>query len=72
MALEWLPREHEKKDHTLWGDEYFGSMDNPPCVVYEKKPIVDPKGNPVDGLYSAWIWLNNPRQYNSYTTEIYT
>jgi 6-oxo-cyclohex-1-ene-carbonyl-CoA hydrolase len=70
MALEWLPREHEIKDHALWGEEYFGSMDAPPCVVYEKKPITDPKGNPVEGLYSAWIWLNNPRQYNSYTTEM--
>jgi 6-oxo-cyclohex-1-ene-carbonyl-CoA hydrolase len=70
MALEWLPRESEIKDHALWGDEYFGSMDNPPCVVYEKRPIVDPQGNPVEGLYGAWIWLNNPRQYNSYTTEM--
>jgi 6-oxo-cyclohex-1-ene-carbonyl-CoA hydrolase len=70
MALEWLPRDNEIKDHTLWGDEYFGTMDKPPCVVYDKKPIVDPKGNPVEGLYAAWIWLNNPNQYNSYTTEM--
>ncbi len=70
MALEWLPRDYEIKDHYLWGEEHFGSFDEPPCVVYEKKPIVDPKGNPVEGLYSAWIWLNNPRQYNSYTTEM--
>jgi 6-oxo-cyclohex-1-ene-carbonyl-CoA hydrolase len=70
MALEWLPREHEIKDHTLWGDEHFGSMDKPPCVVYDKRPILDPKGNPVEGVHSAWIWLNNPAQYNSYTTEM--
>src|SRR4030043_501738 len=70
MALEWLPRDHEIKDHTLWGAEHFGTMDKPPCVVYEKKPILDPKGNPVEGVYSAWIWLNNPKQYNSYTTEM--
>jgi len=70
MALEWLPREHEVKDHYLWGEEHFGTMDKPPCVVYEKKPILDPKGNPVEGVYSAWIWLNNPAQYNSYTTEM--
>ena len=68
MTLEWLPRDDELKDHDLGGDEFFGA--EPPCVVYEKKPIVDPHGNPVEGLFSAWVWLNNPRQYNSYTTEM--
>ena len=38
--------------------------------MFEKKPILDPGGNPVDGLYSAWITLNNPKQYNSYTTDM--
>jgi 6-oxo-cyclohex-1-ene-carbonyl-CoA hydrolase len=28
----------------------------------------DPKGDKVDGLYTAWIILNNPGQFNSYTT----
>jgi 6-oxocyclohex-1-ene-carbonyl-CoA hydrolase len=70
MAVEWLPRDHELKDHRMGGDEFFGAMDQPPCVVYEKRPIVDPEGNTVEGLYSAWVWLNNPRQYNSYTTEM--
>jgi len=68
MALEWLPRDHELKDHDLGGDEFFGT--EPPCVVYEKKPTLDPEGKPVGGLYSAWVWLNNPRQYNSYTTTM--
>jgi len=70
MALEWLPRDNELKDHDVGGDEFFGAMDQPPSVVYEKRPIVDPKGNAVDGLYSAWVWLNNPQQYNSYTTRM--
>jgi 6-oxo-cyclohex-1-ene-carbonyl-CoA hydrolase len=39
-------------------------------VVYEKKPLNDPKGNVVPGLYVSWIRLNNPAQYNSYTTEM--
>lgn len=68
MALEWLPRDHDLKDHDVGGNEFFGT--EPPCVMYEKKPILDPEGNPVDKLFSAWIWLNNPRQYNSYTTEM--
>jgi 6-oxo-cyclohex-1-ene-carbonyl-CoA hydrolase len=38
--------------------------------VYEKRPLTDPNGNVVDGLYVSWIRLNNPRQYNSYTTEM--
>jgi 6-oxocyclohex-1-ene-carbonyl-CoA hydrolase len=24
----------------------------------------------VPGLYNAWIWLDNPSQYNSYTTDM--
>jgi 6-oxo-cyclohex-1-ene-carbonyl-CoA hydrolase len=68
MALEWLPRDDELKDHQFGGEEYFGT--EPPGIVYEKKPIVDPQGKTVDSLYSAWIWLNNPKQYNSYTTQM--
>jgi 6-oxo-cyclohex-1-ene-carbonyl-CoA hydrolase len=68
MALEWLPRDDELKDHDVGGEQFFGT--EPPCVMYEKKPIVDPQGNPVAGLFSAWVWLNNPAQYNSYTTKM--
>ena len=66
--LSWLPRESGIKDHFLWGEEHFST--EAPGVMYEKKPILDPKGNEVEGLHSAWITLNNPRQYNSYTTEM--
>jgi len=41
-----------------------------PGVLFEKKPIKDLDGSTVDGLYTAWITMNNPRQYNSYTTDI--
>jgi 6-oxo-cyclohex-1-ene-carbonyl-CoA hydrolase len=69
MSLNWLPREDEIKNHELFkGKDYFGT--EPPCTGYEKKPVLDPEGNVVEGLYSAWITLNNPRQYNSYTTEM--
>jgi len=68
MSLDWLPKEKGMKDHDLWGDEHFGK--EAPCTIYEKRPILDPKGQPVEGLYSAWVILNNPRQYNSYTTEM--
>jgi 6-oxo-cyclohex-1-ene-carbonyl-CoA hydrolase len=70
MSLDWVPREGGKKDHNRYGKEHWGSMDKPPCVVYDKRPLKDPKGNVVDGLYVAWVILNNPAQYNSYTTEM--
>jgi 6-oxocyclohex-1-ene-carbonyl-CoA hydrolase len=68
MALEWMPRENGKKDHLLHTDVHWGT--EAPCVVYEKKPLKDPAGNVVEGLYTAWIRLNNPNQFNSYTTEM--
>jgi len=66
MSLDWMPREDGLKEHDLWGDEHFSS--EAPGIKYELKPITDPAGKPVDGLFSAWITLNNPAQYNSYTT----
>jgi 6-oxo-cyclohex-1-ene-carbonyl-CoA hydrolase len=66
--LSWLPRESGSKNHFLWGEEHFSST--APGVIYEKKPVVDRQGNAIDGIYSAWITLNNPKQYNSYTTEM--
>ena len=39
-------------------------------VRLEKRPARDPAGNTVEGLYNAWIILDNPKQYNSYTTDM--
>jgi 6-oxo-cyclohex-1-ene-carbonyl-CoA hydrolase len=63
-----MPREESMKDHSRHGENHWGT--EAPCTVYEKKPLTDPKGNVVPGLYVAWIRLNNPGQYNSYTTEM--
>jgi len=68
MGLEWMPREHGMKDHSRHGSNHWGT--EAPSTVYEKKPLKDPKGNVIPGLYTAWIRLNNPAQYNSYTTEM--
>ncbi len=68
MSLEWLPRDDELKNHALFGSEHWGT--EAPCTIYEKRAITDPDGKTVDGLYTAWITLNNPAQYNSYTTEM--
>jgi len=70
MTLDWMPRDNEQKDHMLHTNAHWGTDADAPCVVYEKRPLTDPKGNVQDGLYVAWIRLNNPKQYNSYTTEM--
>lgn len=66
--LDFLKRDNKLKDHNLFGEEHFGT--EPPCTMYEKKPLLDSNGNKVKGLYTAWITLNNPDQYGSYTTEM--
>ena len=54
----------EFKNHEL--DEDFAR----PGVRYEKRPAQTPDGKVVPGLYNAWIWLDNPGQFNSYTTDM--
>ncbi|KPL06848.1 6-oxocyclohex-1-ene-1-carbonyl-CoA hydrolase [bacterium SM23_57] len=68
MSLNWLPREGGLKDHDLFDDTHLNG--EPPTVNYELKPIVKPDGSVIGGPHSAWITLNNPKQYNSYTTEM--
>lgn len=54
----------EFKDHDLSGDISRAG------VRYEKRPARKPDGTLVPGLYNAWIWLDNPSQFNSYTTDM--
>ncbi|MBN1227051.1 MAG: 6-oxocyclohex-1-ene-1-carbonyl-CoA hydratase [Deltaproteobacteria bacterium] len=69
MSLDWLVRDNEVKDHNLFGDEFLGT--EAPCTMYEKKPLINPNtGEPVEGLSVAWVTLNNPAQYGSYTTQM--
>jgi len=69
MALDWLVRDNEVKDHNLFGDEFLGT--EAPCTMYEKKPLINPAtGEAAEGLSVAWVTLNNPAQYGSYTTEM--
>ncbi len=39
-------------------------------VLYDEQPLRDPSGNEVDGLHVVRITLDNPKQYNSYTTTM--
>jgi 6-oxo-cyclohex-1-ene-carbonyl-CoA hydrolase len=70
MSLDWMPRDDELKSHTRGGEEFWGTHDSPPCTVFEKLPLRDPEGNEIEDLYTARITLNNPKQLNSYTTEM--
>lgn len=51
------------KSHTLIDDYTYQH------IIFELKPAKDAQGNDVPKLHNAWIWLNNPKQFNSYTTE---
>ena len=52
------------KTHTLVPDWKFEHLQ------YELRPALDPQGRPAEGLFNAWIVIDNPPQLNSYTTEI--
>ena len=55
-------------DHNLIDKEVESLCDG--MVRYEKRPARRRDGSIAEGLYNAWIVFNNPRQYNSYTTDM--
>ncbi|MEI6701993.1 MAG: 6-oxocyclohex-1-ene-1-carbonyl-CoA hydratase [Deltaproteobacteria bacterium] len=55
-------------DHNLIDREIESLCDG--MVLYEKRPARRRDGSIAEGLYNAWIILNNPKQYNSYTTDM--
>ena len=46
-------------------DEY-----SPHGILYEQRPVLDRAAEPAPGLHNVWITLNNPKELNSYTTEM--
>jgi 6-oxo-cyclohex-1-ene-carbonyl-CoA hydrolase len=50
------------KDHNLVSKHAYKE------IIVEKRPLRNKDGEDVDGLVNYWILLNNPEQYNSYTT----
>src|SRR5579864_7514888 len=58
----------EPKDHMLVPEHVRKAASK--GVIYEKRPVKDAAGKPVAGLFNAWITLDNPTQFNSYTTDI--
>jgi len=51
------------KSHTLVPEQSFTE------IGYELRPTRDPNGKVAEGLHNAWIILDNPAQFNSYTTD---
>jgi 6-oxo-cyclohex-1-ene-carbonyl-CoA hydrolase len=52
------------KDHDL------APREDAPGIRYEEVPLRAPGGEPVEGLHAVRITLDNPKQFNSYTTEM--
>ncbi|RMG09502.1 MAG: 6-oxocyclohex-1-ene-1-carbonyl-CoA hydratase [Planctomycetota bacterium] len=50
--------------HDLCEKDFTGQ------VRVERRPVFGPDGAEVDGLHAVWIVLDNPKQLNSYTTEM--
>ena len=68
MATETARPNALEKDHNLVADAARAAVSQ--RVHYEKRPVKGFDGRPVEGLYTAWIVLDNPTQYNSYTTDM--
>ncbi len=52
------------KDHNLIAEQTHSQ------ILVERKPCRTRNGGTAAGLHNTWITLNNPRELNSYTTEM--
>ena len=60
--------QNEPKEHMLVPEHVRKEASKK--VLFEKRPVKDAEGKPVAGLFNAWITLDNPTQFNSYTTDM--
>ena len=68
MANEVRTSSPAAVDHTLIAG--WAPAPGTPGVRFEKRPVKGTDGRPVAGLHNAWITLDNPAQFNSYTTQM--
>jgi 6-oxo-cyclohex-1-ene-carbonyl-CoA hydrolase len=68
LARDVVVGEREMKDHNLVAEHVRLTFAK--GVRYEKRPVKGADGQPVAGLHNAWITLDNPAQFNSYTTDM--
>lgn len=72
MSLDWIPRapKESRPDFQLYREDLL-QKDSPPRTVYEKRPLVNPEtGEEIEGLYVAYVILDNEKQGNSYTLDM--
>jgi 6-oxo-cyclohex-1-ene-carbonyl-CoA hydrolase len=67
-ALDVASDAPETKNHELVPD--YARLALSKGVRLEKRPVRAVDGKPVAGLFNAWIILDNPAQFNSYTTDM--
>jgi 6-oxocyclohex-1-ene-carbonyl-CoA hydrolase len=67
-AIRTIADQRQAKDHNLVPEHIRQTVGK--GVHYEKRPVKGIDGKPVAGLYNAWITLDNPTQFNSYTTDM--
>jgi 6-oxo-cyclohex-1-ene-carbonyl-CoA hydrolase len=48
----------------------LAAHDNASGVTFERRPAHHPDGRLADGLFDAWITLDNPARFNAYTTDM--
>ncbi|HJM19848.1 MAG TPA: enoyl-CoA hydratase-related protein [Candidatus Thalassarchaeaceae archaeon] len=60
----------ETIDGPLDSNRHSFSDGNFDYLKVELRPLKRPDGSEVADIFDAWLWLDNPSQYNSYTTEI--
>ncbi len=64
QAIVRETRPEQLADHNLVPEQVV------PGVLYEKRPARRLDGSVAEGIYNVWITMDNPKQYNSYTTEM--
>ena len=62
------PHDQPVKHHGLIADSMRESVST--GVHYERRPVQGADAKTVAGLHNAWITLDNPTQFNSYTTDM--
>ena len=67
-AARVVMQKSEAKDHNLVTENVRETVSK--GVHYEKRPVKGMDGKPAAGLCNAWITLDNPSQFNSYTTDM--
>jgi 6-oxo-cyclohex-1-ene-carbonyl-CoA hydrolase len=67
-AVRSATDEREIKNHDLVADHVRVSMSQ--GIRFEKRAVKGEDGKALAGLYNAWITLDNPAQFNSYTTDM--